>query len=53
MGLVEKVLAKYPYLAVKRNAPHIVKKLNSKFVYEYSIEDGEYYGLNDTDRIGL
>ncbi|UWV83072.1 hypothetical protein [Mycoplasmopsis cynos] len=53
MGLVEKVLAKYPYLAVKRNGPHIVKKLNSKFVYEYSIEDGEYYGLNDTDRIGL
>ncbi|WP_322962073.1 PDxFFG protein [Mycoplasmopsis cynos] len=52
-GLVEKVLAKYPYLAVKRNGPHIVKKLNSKFVYEYSIEDGEYYGLNDTDRIGL
>ncbi|WP_117275589.1 PDxFFG protein [Mycoplasmopsis edwardii] len=52
-GLVDKILNKYPHLRVKRTGPHIVKKLNSKFVYEYSIEDGDYYGLNDTDRIGL
>nr|WP_322959075.1 PDxFFG protein [Mycoplasmopsis canis]WQQ12482.1 PDxFFG protein [Mycoplasmopsis canis] len=52
-GLVDKVLRKFPHLRIKRNGPHIVKRINKDFVYEYSIEEGEYYGLNDTDRIGL
>ncbi|MGZ9414440.1 PDxFFG protein [Mycoplasma sp. 5370] len=52
-GLIEKVTKKYPHLLKRQFGPHIQKKLNEKGYYEYSLTDGEYYGLQHTDRIGL
>lgn len=52
-GLINRVLRKYPHLKVKLNGPHIVKKLNKDYFYEYSIEEGDFYGLSDSDRIGI
>ncbi|TDV24279.1 hypothetical protein BCF59_0234 [Mycoplasmopsis mustelae] len=52
-GLIDKVLAKYPHLAKKLTGPHVAKKLNAKGYYEYSLEDGDYIGFSEDDRIGL
>ncbi|WP_322958499.1 PDxFFG protein [Mycoplasmopsis felis] len=52
-GLIDKVIEKYPHLLKKQNGPHIVKTLNDQGYYEYSLSEGEYYGLSENDRIGL
>ncbi|QKT05494.1 PDxFFG protein [Mycoplasma sp. OR1901] len=52
-GLIDKVVEKYPQLLKTQNGPHIVKKLNDKGYYVYTLEDGEYQGFSETDRIGI
>ncbi|MBN4084332.1 PDxFFG protein [Mycoplasma sp. CSL10166] len=51
--LIDKVIEKYPQLLKTQNGPHIVKKLNDKGYYEYQLEDGEYQGFSESDRIGI
>ncbi|MGZ9797045.1 PDxFFG protein [Mycoplasma sp. 4013] len=52
-GLVDKVLKKFPQLAKKLNGPHIQRTINDQGFYDYKLVEGDYYGLRDSDRIGL
>lgn len=52
-GLFNAIVKKYPHLLKEKSGPHVVRKLNDKGYFEYSIEDGLYKGFSDQDRIGL
>lgn len=52
-GLFDVMAKKYPHLLKDRTGPHVVKKLNDKGFFEYFIEEGNYKGFSDQDRIGL
>ncbi|VEU59207.1 PDxFFG protein [Mesomycoplasma neurolyticum] len=52
-NLLEKITKKYPHILRKSNGPHIVKKINDKGFYEYTIQDGEHHSFKPDDRIGL
>ncbi|MGX9383165.1 MULTISPECIES: PDxFFG protein [unclassified Mycoplasma] len=52
-GLLDKIVRKFPEILSKQTGPHIAKHLNDKGYYEYTLENGEFYGFKDSDRVGL
>ncbi|MEE3928582.1 PDxFFG protein [Mycoplasmopsis ciconiae] len=52
-GLYETVTKKFPHLLKNQFGPHVERKLNEQGFYEYSLENGPYKGMSDSDRIGF
>ncbi|QBF34843.1 PDxFFG protein [Mycoplasmopsis phocirhinis] len=52
-GFSDELLRKVPWAAEWLEGKHLVKKVNDKGEFEYSIEDGRYLGFQPDTRIGL